>query len=107
MKRLLSAAHYTAERPESTLMNTRLSLLIAFFPGTLAHGHLTVPTPRPSNWAASRDQGALTSAAAVYRWDQPTHTLDGPMTHEMRRRDAHLLCVDGLQRSRGVLAPAT
>ena len=27
--------------------------------------------------------------------------------HEMRRRDAHLLCVDGLQRSRGVLAPAT
>ena len=46
-----------------------------------AHGHLTTPVPRPSSWAPGKEQGA-TSPAATYRYDQPTHSLDGGMTHE-------------------------
>ena len=59
----------------------RTTLILAAASGVAAHGHMTKPRPRPSLWAPGKEQGA-TSADATYRYDQPTHTLGGGMTHE-------------------------
>ena len=42
-----------------------------------AHGHLTVPRPRPPLWAEPGMQGH-TTASATYRWNEPVFTLNGP-----------------------------
>ena len=62
-----------------------LLLLLASFDVVRAHGYLTVPTPRPTNWAET-SMGGHTSASASYRWNEPTHTLAGPMTHSSHTR---------------------
>merc|ERR1712087_85401 len=43
---------------------------------------MTRPMPRPASWALEKDQGAFTSPTSISRFDQPTHTLNGPMSHD-------------------------
>ena len=58
----------------------RVCLLLLGCSAADAHGRLTVPRPRPPLWAEPGMQGH-TSATAIYRWNEPVFTLDGPMSH--------------------------
>ena len=58
----------------------RVWLLLLGCSAADAHGRLTVPRPRPPLWAEPGMQGH-TSATAIYRWNEPVFTLDGPMSH--------------------------
>ena len=58
----------------------RVCLLLLGCSAANAHGRLTVPRPRPALWAEPGMQGH-TDATAIYRWNEPVFTLNGPMSH--------------------------